>query len=46
MAQCSGVAEPSKVRDKFQDAEMEGAIEVDEAKLHTMVQRACHARCQ
>ena len=35
--ECSGVAEPKKVRDKFQDAEMEGAIELDEAKLHTMV---------
>lgn len=37
VVECSGVAEPSGVREKFQDAEMEGAIELDECKLHTMV---------
>ena len=31
------MAEPSGVREKFQDAEMEGAIELMETKLHTMV---------
>lgn len=37
VVECSGVAEPSGVREKFQDAEMDGAIELMEAKLHTMV---------
>ena len=37
VVECSGVAEPSGVREKFQDAEMEGAMELTECKLHTMV---------
>ena len=37
VVECSGVAEPSGVREKFQDAEMEGAMELTECKLQTMV---------
>ena len=34
--ECSGVAEPAKVRENFQDAELEGAMEMDEVRLYTM----------
>jgi G3E family GTPase len=37
VVECTGVAEPSGVREKFQDAEIEGALELSECKLHTMV---------